>query len=393
MSIRVRGDKYYVAFRWKKHRMEGVTRATSKAEAKKMEKDIHNAFSIYRFDHLEPKALEVVMRLFQNKGWALPPELRDVAPERELTLSLAVEDYLKADRRHGVERNHFAIKRLTEHFGDDFPLKEIKIPQLKRYQRDRKEEVSNGTVNREFSVLSGIMRVQIELGTIDFNPCLMVKRLPENQRDTYLSWQDYKRLQEHSWWLSDLILILFYTGMRFNELVSANWDMFKPERRMLILPPDLTKEGKSEKKSRLRVKRIPLRHEPFDLLCSRRMGMLDRVGKIGGPLLTYAGRYKSRCGVYQGYGITYGMARKAWRKAVSGADLVGLQLKDLRHSWKTNAMRSGMDPTVRNAIVGHSSHRSVEDRYIRLSDEALLNAVDTMSFDHGCTEFDIAESG
>jgi hypothetical protein len=50
-----------------------------------------------------------------------------------------------------------------------------------------------------------------------------------------------------------------------------------------------------------------------------------------------------------------------------------------------------MHPAVANVIVGHSSVRPVEDRYIRVSDEALLEAVDSMTFDHGCTELDFVE--
>jgi integrase len=51
-------------------------------------------------------------------------------------------------------------------------------------------------------------------------------------------------------------------------------------------------------------------------------------------------------------------------------------MRDLRHTWKTNAQRSGIDPTIRNLIVGHSTERSVADRYIRVSDEELLKAED-----------------
>ena len=50
-----------------------------------------------------------------------------------------------------------------------------------------------------------------------------------------------------------------------------------------------------------------------------------------------------------------------------------------------------MDPAVGNVIVGHSWVRSVQDRYIRVSDQVLLNAVDSMTFDHGCTELDFVE--
>jgi len=175
----------------------------------------------------------------------------------------------------------------VEHFGDNFPVKQIKVPYLRRYQLDRQELVENGTVNRELSVLSGILRVQVELETIDFNPCLMVKRLPENQRDSYLSFEDFNCLLEKSWWLHGIILMLYYTGMRFNEVVSARWEMFKPERRMLILPPDLTKEGKSQKKIKLRPKRIPLRKEPLELLKALREGEGDNVIRATGPIFTY----------------------------------------------------------------------------------------------------------
>ncbi|MGO9120636.1 MAG: hypothetical protein ACLQPD_23855 [Desulfomonilaceae bacterium] len=41
--------------------------------------------------------------------------------------------------------------------------------------------------------------------------------------------------------------------------------------------------------------------------------------------------------------------------------------------------------------MGHSSDRLVEDRFIRLSDEVLLNAVGAMTFDHLWTELAMVE--
>ena len=63
----------------------------------------------------------------------------------------------------------------------------------------------------------------------------------------------------------------------------------------------------------------------------------------------------------------------------------------MRHTWKTNAHRSKMDPTTRNAICGHSSRRAVEDLDINLSDQDLLSAVDEMTFDNGWTQLDVVE--
>ena len=78
----------------------------------------------------------------------------------------------------------------------------------------------------------------------------MIKRLPENERDPYLSWDDFNRLVDHSWWLKDVITMMYYSGMRFGEVIGLRWEMCKPERRMLVLPPKATKEGKSAKKPR-----------------------------------------------------------------------------------------------------------------------------------------------
>jgi integrase len=129
----------------------------------------------------------------------------------------------------------------------------------------------------------------------------------------------------------------------------------------------------------------------MELLESLRKSQGEKVVLAMGLVFTYAGRYKDRCGTRQGKPIDRFMKRKAWDRAVRDARLEGLQMRDLRHTWKTNAQRSGIDPTVRNLIVGHSSQRSVEDRYIRVSDEELLKAVDSMTFDHGWTELDLVE--
>ena len=86
MSVRMKGSKFYIAFRWKQHRMDTATSATSKAEAQKVEKAVKNAFRINRFDHLDPVSLEVVMKIFQNKGWKNPAELDAPDPQEALTL-------------------------------------------------------------------------------------------------------------------------------------------------------------------------------------------------------------------------------------------------------------------------------------------------------------------
>jgi len=117
----------------------------------------------------------------------------------------------------------------------------------------------------------------------------------------------------------------------------------------------------------------------------------DNVVHAIGFVFSYEGRYRDHCGTYQGKPIAASMVRRARSRALRKSGLDGLQMRDLRHTWKTNAQRSCMDPTTTNRIVGRSSQRSVEDRYIRVSDEELLKAVDSMRFDNGWTELDLVE--
>ncbi len=50
---------------------------------------------------------------------------------------------------------------------------------------------------------------------------------------------------------------------------------------------------------------------------------------------------------------------------------------DLRHTWKTNARRSGMHPEIERAIMGHSQRgKSVHEGYGLISDEELVRAID-----------------
>lgn len=60
---------------------------------------------------------------------------------------------------------------------------------------------------------------------------------------------------------------------------------------------------------------------------------------------------------------------------------------DIRHSWLTNAMRSGVHPPIADAILGHGDKKkALQSLYLTISDEDLIRAIDMMRFDIGETE-------
>lgn len=81
-------------------------------------------------------------------------------------------------------------------------------------------------------------------------------------------------------------------------------------------------------------------------------------------------------------------AKNSWERA---SNAVGLEKRwprfhDLRHTWRTNARRSGIDPQIAESIMGHwFKGKSVNDRYGYISDEELVAAIERMTFDHGDT--------
>jgi integrase len=85
--------------------------------------------------------------------------------------------------------------------------------------------------------------------------------------------------------------------------------------------------------------------------------------------------------------------RWCWDRKVSKSGLEPApRFHDLRHTWRTNARRSRVDPQIAETIMGHVFRlRSVNERYGRISDEDLLSAIDMMTFDHGETEILVAQ--
>jgi hypothetical protein len=170
VAVRKKGTRFYVYFKWNGTHIDTATSAQNKANARRIDKAVRTALRINRFDHLRPDEQEFVVGTFQNKGWKLPRDLEVCEPEEELALEKATKDYLQADEKHRRERNTYAIVRLLEYFGKDYPVQDMKVPTIKRYRQARLEKVKNATVNREIAVLSGIFRVQVELEAMDYTP-------------------------------------------------------------------------------------------------------------------------------------------------------------------------------------------------------------------------------
>ncbi len=390
MALRKRGKSWHIRFRPFKGCQEiGLaTNSTTKLDAAHIERQILTACKSRDFSFLDPSARAACLTMFHNQGWEVPPDLANDRPEpqEDLTLWKASELFIKYPEiasRPNNWRYDYAIAHLIAKLGKERPLKSIRVPDLKAYRLERlnNEEAAPATVNWELATLSRLFSVMIELDLVVDNPVRMMKRLStkSGERQVYLSLHDVHLIADQCpEWYQLVIWTAYYTGMRRGEIASLTRKRINLKTRIIYLGPDHVKEGDW--------KRVPIHRELV-------------------PYLKEALRLPSLISdkvflVRDGQGIRAlgkDTLKNPWPracKALEGAELLEKpfpRFHDLRHTWKTNARRSGMDPEIRESILGHwFREKSVTERYGRISNEELVRAIDSMTFDHGETEILVA---
>ncbi len=377
MSVMKRGNTYYLRIRPFQELVNVRTPATSKAEAEKLEMSILKALRAGDYRLLTSKAREVCVRMFQNQGWGLPSVLAPDEPiMEEMTLWRGIEIFLNyPEIRECDEKKRYinCFAHLVEHFGKHFPLKNMWVPEIKEYMVLRSgEQASSSQINREKGTLSKMFQVLIEMRLLEVNPCRLIKNLSQKseERQVYLSLADVTRIADACpEWFRSIIWTSYYTGMRRGEIIGMTKRNLKLTKRMIYLRPDETKEH--------HWKRVPIHHDLVPILEASL-----QVSTAGdGVFSVTVGR-----GVRP---INLEAAKNPWRRAcrILKLEEPWPRFHDLRHTWKTNARRSRMDPEIRESILGHwFKEKSVMERYGIINEVELLQAIDSMTFDHGETE-------
>ncbi len=373
MAVIKRGKVYSLATRpfgakavWVK------TTARSKTEARQIEVELLKACRTGDYQNLDRNTREVCVRMFQNQCWETPSGLLAEEPIRdELTLWKGIELFLKAPQiknSPNVERYQQSFVHVVEKLGKDRAVKSIWIPEIRRYQMERLSEGAKGsTINKEKSALSRMFQVLIEARLIVENPARLVKNLSEKsgEREVYVSFHDFQSIVEAlPAWVRPIAQTAYYTGMRRAEILGLTARRVDLARRMILLGPDDVKEGKW--------KRVPIHRDLVPIL----EGVMKVRSIETNKIFLVEGRPPCRTSI-----------RKPWVAAVTAVGLdPGPRFHDLRHTWKANARRVGMDPEIRERILGHWSRtKTVAERYGGISDEELIRAIDSMTFDNGDT--------
>jgi len=229
-----------------------------------------------------------------------------------------------------------------------YEIAEINPMLIERYKKRRLEEgAKKSTVNRESSCLRLIFQKAISWGYLTENPMKGLK--PFSEKDNYmervLSPGEEKRLLENcaSKPVKDFIVFGLNTGMRMGEILSLEWKNVSLEKRAILVT--MTKSGKNRE--------IPINDTLYSLL--------DRLRANNG-----SGRMFPYSNVYWSF-----------KKAARLAGIPEVRLHDLRHTFATRLIESGVDIITVRDLLGHS-HSAVTERYTHPNESLKRVAVDAL---------------
>jgi integrase len=211
--------------------------------------------------------------------------------------------------------------------------------------------------NRAVALTSKMFSLAIRWGMRPDNPAKGIERNPEHARQRYLSGDELRRLTaalatHPSQPAANAIRLMLLTGARSRrEVLRATWDQFEPlEAGNWKRPSSTTKRNDHP---------VPLSAPARQLLAEMRSTAADS------PYL-FPGRF--------GDGPMVGL-ESSWRSICRAADLRGLRLHDLRHTFASILASAGLSLPVIGALLGHTNP-STTQRYAHLFDDPLRSAAD-----------------
>lgn len=258
--------------------------------------------------------------------------------------------HLHSKLKRSYNTDFIIVKSLNKHFAGRY-LSEITVLDIEKFKALRAREVMPATTNRELAVLRSMLNRAIEWGKLQHNPCKAVKLFKtNNQRLRFLEREEIDRLlsncAEH---LRPMVLLALNTGMRKGEILNLKWHDVDFSRDIIYLYE--TKNGER-------------REIPMNSLVK---STLIKVRKHPQSAYIFCNRK----------GQPYGNIRKSLFTALRNAEISDFHFHDLRHTFASQLVMSGVDLNTVRELLGHKSLQMTL-RYSHLSPSHKKRAVDIL---------------
>ncbi len=225
------------------------------------------------------------------------------------------------------------------------PLSAINTEVIEAARKKLLESRAPATVNRYLAVLKAVLRAAVTWGWISYAPKITLLKLKESE-PRFITREQFAVLLSHlPPHMKPIAEFAVLTGLRTANIRELVWGRVSLERAHVWI-------GAQSMKGR-RAVGIALSDDAVRVLKGiKRVPDQDRVF------------------LYEGRPLMQSFGKRTWRKACKKAGLVGFRFHDLRHTWASWMMQSGVPPYAIQALGGWASAKMV-DRYAHLSPDHL----------------------
>ena len=259
-----------------------------------------------------------------------------------------LEIHSKSNRAYSTDCKNASV--LRRYFGDKY-LYEITVMDVQRFKSQRAQDVSVATTNRGLALLKSMLNRAIEWGKIKENPVRKVRLFKENnKRLRFLEAEEMvKLLSNCSEHLRPIVVVALNTGMRKGEILGLKWQDMDFQRDVIHLYK--TKSGEKREvplnsTAKSAIMAIPKHADSPYIFCN----------KDGEP---------------------YGDIKKSFFTATKKSAIINFRFHDLRHTFASHLVMSGVDLNTVRELLGHHS-LDMTLRYSHLSPDHKKRAVDVL---------------
>lgn len=277
--------------------------------------------------------------------------------ERSRTLEDLAEKYLQERSTVKSPQSRERDKQILNHFLTFFGscvLTDITPKRLNEYKNKRLGCVTGQTVKKELGVLKNAFNVAIkEWEWLKDNPVSRIS-MPKDPpgRLRFLRGDEIERLLDCSdSWFRPVLIVAIHTGLREGNIISLSWDRIDMFRRIILFD---AKDLKNETSLG-----IPINDTLLNTLKE-----LYKVKHLNSKLVF----------MRNGKPLYKLLLWRALRRACKKADLTDFRFHDLRHTFASLLVQSGIDLYSVQRLMGHKDGRMTQ-RYAHLSQEKLMGAI------------------
>ena len=257
----------------------------------------------------------------------------------DITVGTIAARFIASGSAHAHHRYHLPF---LLGFFSDTPALRVTKAMAEAYRKKRKQfnpNIKDATINRDLSVLRHILFWAVDEQLLVANPLARLKMPPERRvrRQILSIAEEEALLSVAKGHLRAMILIALDTGLRRGEITTERWEDIDFAQNVLSVTHSKTPRGE--------LREIPLTERLRAFLVERR--------KPQGLVIEF-------------HGQPVRIVKRTWATALKNAKIRHVRFHDLRHTFNTRLMESGVLQEIRMNLLGHAPAAKIHAIYTHI---------------------------